>query len=533
MKIIFASVAAVLAIANAEAATLLVSNNNDSGPGSLRQAILDNNSVGGGTIVFSNIVTGAIVLTNGELLIMRDVTIIGPGPDILAINGNYPATNNRVFDIEAIKAVAIMNLTITDGHGVNGGGIYNAFGSLVVSNCVLSGNLAADGAAIYNEDNLIGAQLTVIGCTISGNSAGYQGGGIFNNPSTLGYAAISVIGSTFRSNTANFGGAIFNNGSANGFASVSVNSSTFSGNVAFYTNNLGGLGGAIFNNGQSSSNATVSISTSTFNGNSADEYGGGVYNNGYQGRANLYVSTSTFSSNWAGFNGGSVYNYGPGGSATGIANACTFAGNLAPLHGEVIRNYGGTFQIGDSIIQSGTNAYSIGGEFGSLVSLGYNLISDNGNGLFTGTNDQINTDAMLGPLQDNGGPTFTHRLLPGSPAIDKGKRDAAPSLALSTDQRGAPRPIDFPSIPNANGGDGSDIGAFELGKPTLSLQKSGVNVVLSWPCYYGDFSVQSSTNTALSNSWIIEPGARSVVGNQYLQTNSPAPGEKFFRLSGN
>jgi hypothetical protein len=71
----------------------------------------------------------------------------------------------------------------------------------------------------------------------------------------------------------------------------------------------------------------------------------------------------------------------------------------------------------------------------------------------------ITADPLLGPLQDNGGPTQTMALLPGSPAIDGGS-----SFGLSTDQRGDPRPVDFSGIPNAAGGDGADIGAFEVRK---------------------------------------------------------------------
>ena len=63
---------------------------------------------------------------------------------------------------------------------------------------------------------------------------------------------------------------------------------------------------------------------------------------------------------------------------------------------------------------------------------------------------QFNVNPLLGPLQDNGGPTFTHALLPGSPAIDAGR-----SVGLTTDQRGAPRPVDDPAIPNASPGDGT------------------------------------------------------------------------------
>ena len=101
-----------------------------------------------------------------------------------------------------------------------------------------------------------------------------------------------------------------------------------------------------------------------------------------------------------------------------------------------------------------------------MTSLGYNLSNDDGGGLLTAMGDQINTDPMLGPLQDNGGPTFTHAPLTGSPAIDAGKN----FTAGTTDQRGAGfvRTFDDPSIANANGGDGTDIGAFEVQPATPS-----------------------------------------------------------------
>ena len=89
------------------------------------------------------------------------------------------------------------------------------------------------------------------------------------------------------------------------------------------------------------------------------------------------------------------------------------------------------------------------------------------------------SNLLLGPLQDNGGPTLTHALLPGSPALDAGLGGPA------TDQSGAPRPVDDPAIPNASPGDGSDIGAFESGRPRLAIHKVASAAVLSWLSYYG------------------------------------------------
>ena len=89
---------------------------------------------------------------------------------------------------------------------------------------------------------------------------------------------------------------------------------------------------------------------------------------------------------------------------------------------------------------------------------GYNLDSDNTCGFSPDNNSISGQDPKLGALADNGGPTMTHALLEGSPAIDKGK-----AFGESTDQRGLPRPSNFVGIVNA--ADGSDIGAFELQAP--------------------------------------------------------------------
>src|SRR6187431_3293219 len=96
----------------ARALDLLVYNNSDGPAGSLRQAISDNNALGGGnTIVFSNIVTGTITLSGGELLVTRDVNIVGPGDKVLTISGNNAS---RVFHLTNSTA-NISGLTIANG----------------------------------------------------------------------------------------------------------------------------------------------------------------------------------------------------------------------------------------------------------------------------------------------------------------------------------------------------------------------------------------------------------------------------------
>ena len=119
--------------------------------------------------------------------------------------------------------------------------------------------------------------------------------------------------------------------------------------------------------------------------------------------------------------------------------------------------------IGNTILKAGASGGTIFTAGGTVTSAGYNLSSDGGGGFLTAPSDQINTDPILGPLAFNGGPTQTHRLLAGSPAIDKGKNLGA----RATDQRGFARTVDLDdaTYPEASGGDASDIGAFERQQP--------------------------------------------------------------------
>jgi hypothetical protein len=281
--------------------------------------------------------------------------------------------------------------------------------------------------------------------TLRANSAQY-GGSIFNDGTSSGNATLLVSNTTLGANSAsNDGGGIYNDGYT-GKATLTLSASTLSGNLA------GGAGAGIYNNGKSSGTGTVQVATSTLSGNLASGDGGGVYNDGTSsGKATLTVKGSTLSGNSAGGgNGGAIRNNGSGGSAS--------------------------VELGSSILKAGASGGNIANLSGAVSSDGYNLTSDDGSALLTNVTDQVNTEPMLGPLQDNGGPTFTHALLPGSPAIDQGKN----LLGSATDQRGFPRTMDSPCIPNALGGDGTDIGAFEVQQPCpLPVSLGNVGVVLN------------------------------------------------------
>ena len=199
-------------------------------------------------------------------------------------------------------------------------------------------------------------------------------------------------------------------------AQVTVGNSTISGNSATY-------GGGIL-----SSKSALTIVNSTISGNLAADSGGGVAS---AGTSFLTIVNSTVSGNSAG-SGGGIYNAG----GAQIANS-TFSGNSAPSGGGIYNSIGQSgprLEIGDTILNAGASGENIFNNSGTITSDGYNVCSDNGGGFLNGPGDQINTDPLLGPLQDNGGPTLTHAPLPGSPAIDAGDPNFTPPPYY--DQRG-------------------------------------------------------------------------------------------------
>jgi hypothetical protein len=425
----------------AHAATITVTNNNDSGPGSLRQALRDAND--GDTITFA--VGGTITLTSGGLPVTKNVTISGPGADQLSIDGNQALL---VLGIFPDKTATISGLTVMNGQiGIwNEGtsttvsncvvignsfsglftGLLSGHGSLIVSNCTVSDNL---GLGLYNDH----ATLNVNNCLVSGNSDG----GISNNqvqgppppvqrsdgrqdyrksyggPSSL-EASLTLENSMISGNS---GPGVDNNSGV-----ATITNCTISGNSTNSTAQSG-EGGGIYTDGTELP-GNVTVSNSTISGNFASNGGGGI-SSGFSG---LTIINSTISGNSA---GDPVFGYGGGIAAgnvgTTIMNS-TISGNSASYSGGGISIGAGT--IGNTIL----NNNSGGNVAGAIISQGYNVSSDDGGGLLNGPGDQINTDPLLGPLQDNGGPTLTHLPLPGSPAIDAGDPNfTSPPLR---DQRG-------------------------------------------------------------------------------------------------
>ena len=402
-------------VMQAPADIITVTNTNDSGPGSLRQALADVND--DDTIAFNLGGTATISLTSGELVINKNIAVMGPGANLLTIVRAQGAPIFRIFHVRPSHTVTIQGVTISNGStfqgfAIGGAGIWNDHSNLTVNNCVLTGNAVdhqVSGGGISNDAGVSGsASLTINNSIIAGNNLGASG-------------------------TANFGGGIYNYG-IHGNATLTMNDSTISGNQAFQ-------GGGLFNDGGvTGSIAVVTINNSTFSGNYADQYAGGIMNEGNEGgQSTVIVTNSTFAGNSScncNFFAGAIFN----------------DGNTQPG--------GAMLEMGNTIFKGGlTNPSNIFNQGGVVISDGYNLTNDvgvlntnGGIGGFNGPGDQINTDPMLGPLRNNGGPTFTHELLSGSPAIDAGDPNFTPPPYY--DQRGP----DFWRVRNGR----IDVGSLEV-----------------------------------------------------------------------
>lgn len=267
--------AALLSIAASplSAATRPVTTTNDSGPGSLRQALAD--AVSGDTISLAD-VRGIITLTSAQLTVNTDVKIIGPGANLLEVQRNTAPSslNFRIFQINSGHTIAISGLTISHGynpysHGQAndlGGGIYNDRSTLFVDGCVFLSNLAAWGGGIYNDAGDGVANLTITNSTLTANSVSpFGGGAIANRALSGGNAVVKIANCTLSGNGASADGGAIYNFSAGGTASLTLINSTLSGNQHSTVSNNGGA---------------VMIGSTILNGNSGFSAGETITNSG-------------------------------------------------------------------------------------------------------------------------------------------------------------------------------------------------------------------------------------------------------------
>jgi len=363
---------------------------------------------GGGPVTFA--CSGTITLT-AEIVIAADARVDGSGQAVI-VSGNGVT---RVFKVNPETALALRHLTVSSGYAFGstasaGGALYNDHGTVTITDSVLMQNYAYDAGGIYNDHGTV----TVLDSVLSNNDAYSNGGGIYNLD-----GVVTVINSSLTHSGAHYaGGGIYN-----GSGSLIVDRSTLA------DNGVGYGGGGIYNY-----DGTVIVSASALLENRADA-GGGISNGGV-----LTVSNSTFFGNRVGGidGGGGVYSYG---TAT-ITNS-TLAGNSAGgPNGAGIQN-DGTMTLANTAVVNNLVGYNC-----------YGAVTDGGGNLSypDASCPGINVDPLLGPLQDNGGSTWTMALGLGSPAIDAGD-DAicAADPVNNRDQRGVVRPQ----------GAHCDSGAFE------------------------------------------------------------------------
>jgi hypothetical protein len=464
----------------AVASAATVTNTNDAGPGSLRQAIAD--AVSGETIV---VPAGDYEIAN-TLEIERTMTIEGAG----ATQTKIHASGSGYRDIRVsgqTSLVTIAAVTISGANTAeNGAGIYADKAQLILRDDAIVENVAdwpgnPDGKTIVGGGVAVTSSLppntgslTMIRCRVAdnrvdasgeaGQGAGYAlGGGVY-----VHNAAASIEQSTFEANKADGSGGLGasnpaqNGGEADGAGIYieglttpgAIRRSTFLGNVAVALEGPGAVSGGAYGGAVwAGSEVPLAIEAVTVTGNRAI-----VGNGGAAGGAGLFLGSGVPGASFA-LTG-----------ATIVANG--IQGDAGPDGGGGNLKAGSETVVSDSIIAAGVGPAGKANCSGSptpAVSGGFNIDSLNECG-FNGAGDRVNIDPKLGPLRDNGGPTATMEPEAGSPAIDQGK-----AFSLTTDQRGLPRPADFAAIPNATGGDGSDIGAVE---PAAAPQPAATKIAL-------------------------------------------------------
>ncbi|GHA20591.1 hypothetical protein GCM10008090_33120 [Arenicella chitinivorans] len=336
-----------------------------------------------------NVAGQTITLAGSELTVTGSVSI-NPNGANTTIDANQAS---RVMSVTS-GTVQLDHLVISGGNALNGGGL-NATGTASVSiiNSTLSGNSAdGGGGGLLPRES---ASVSISNSTLSGNSARF-GGGL----TAVGRSSVSIINSTVSGNSADSDGGGLD---ITALASVSIINSTVSGNSAGFDG--GGL--------SAQSISSVSIINSTLSGNSAGDDGGGL-NALFHTRVSIINST---------LSGNSASNS-PGGGGGG-------------LHARERAS----FNISNSIIANSTGGACLNRGTGTIAIATDSIVDD------SSCRGATVADPLLEPLADNGGPTLTHALMSGSPAINR----ATGAGATNTDQRG------FAAVGTR------DVGAFEFG----------------------------------------------------------------------
>jgi hypothetical protein len=442
----------------AQADNFIVNDNSDitsdNGLLTLREAITQaNESPGPDTISFSELyrkLSGEIItLTEGELIVSDDLHIdasnLAEAPIIDADQQSrlvhFTAADG---DLELTK-LTLRNGKVTSNSSVGGGGIlFTSTGALTLTNSTLSANSVTS----HNRDARGGGISTISGAiflansTLRGNSARGEydafGGGIYAQSGDITLTNSTLSGNSVKGGR---GDDSYAGGGGGGTYSgaITVVNSTVSGNSV----NSGsyGRGGGIY-----SEDGAITLTNSTVSGNFIDTNGDEAYGGGiYADRGDVTLTNSTVTGNSVRGHGGSD------------------GGGIYVDHGKLVLT--GSIIAGNESDDSDPDISP-----SNDLEVSHCLIGDSTGARLdeakVNLNNITDVDPLLGPLSNNGGPTQTHALQIGSPAIDQGN-------ATGTDQRGAAR-VDNPDVPNTEGGNGSDIGAYERTIPLIVSDPSDV-----------------------------------------------------------
>lgn len=486
----------------------------------LRNAIF--NAASGEIIELANAPCSTITLAAGSTTIyvmQKDLIIQNSGPNPITIDGSLLATGDQGFGDSRVfthkppdpGTLTIDHVNVTGGHSQHDdnaayGGCIFTNGALVLTNSTVSAcsavsatpgheSRSALGGAIYAGGNITLTGSTVTGSTLTSPLSAAYGGGVFSK------GLVQANNSTISNNKV-YSEIAGGGGGVRGTSGVSLVHSIVAGNSAHATT-LGPNGGGV-----SCQGGPIDISYSTISNNSVlgtplNGMGGGVF-----GTANVSLVKTTVSGNSSSNNAGGVAAYSPYNGNTFTVIASTISGNTAQnviggiqTDAYTTKIYNSTIAFNTAVqgfIYDGNVAMSPGLALDGrrdtlLVTLESNILAHNSFG--TDTNDDLSAvefnvhtvtiDAnvshnlirtsvppasglpagtitgcpLLGPLRDNGGPTWTHALMTHSAAIDTGSN----SLNYHQDQRGAETdgpPYPFPRVSTV----AADIGAYEVNK---------------------------------------------------------------------
>ncbi|MES1240432.1 MAG: right-handed parallel beta-helix repeat-containing protein [Acidobacteriota bacterium] len=419
------------------AASFQVSNLADSGPGSLRQAVLDANALAGADeVTFQPLLTGAIVLTSGEIPITDDLVVSGPGAGVLAVSGNRSSRIFRVNDGTAVvREVTISGLALTQAEVQEFGWIYGGAVQVIGEDLTVLDSTVSQSAALpigATTKGLgggiasLGGNLRIERSTVTGNQVSW--GSLSGRPSVganlyVEGGSLTLLDSVVSNGSGDMGSGVYLQGGTHVIHRTAIvdNSALFA----------VGAGIAI-------DAGELDVEESTLSGN-----GGGalVLFDG----AVVRVVNSTISGNTGALRGAGADVL----DATLDLRLTTVSGNSGS-DGNLSVYTGGTINLDHAIVANGS-PQDLFRESGTINAV-YSLAETPGTAINgTNANNRLGVDPGLGPLADNGGPTETHSLLSGSPAINAG--DPFLPAPPATDQRG-------PGFVRIFGGR-VDLGSFE------------------------------------------------------------------------